>query len=73
MLARDKHSNLLPKSVNYGQKSFITLAPGGKVILRNWVLNEADTLNSSLILIYSTKEQSIYTQNVWHDATLIKR
>jgi hypothetical protein len=27
-LARDKHSRLLQKSVNYGQKSFITLAPG---------------------------------------------
>ncbi len=29
-LARDKHSNLLQKSVNYRQKSFITLAPGGQ-------------------------------------------
>ncbi len=28
MLARDKHSSLLRKSVNYGQKRFITLAPG---------------------------------------------
>jgi hypothetical protein len=27
MLARDKHSSLLRKSVNYGQKRFITLAP----------------------------------------------
>ncbi len=27
-LARDKHSSLLRKSVNYGQKSFITLTPG---------------------------------------------
>jgi hypothetical protein len=27
-LARDKHSGLLQKFVNYGQKSFITLAPG---------------------------------------------
>jgi hypothetical protein len=27
-LARDKHPGLLRKSVNYGQKSFITLAPG---------------------------------------------
>jgi hypothetical protein len=27
-LARDKHSSLLQKSVHYGQKSFITLAPG---------------------------------------------
>jgi hypothetical protein len=27
-LARDEHSSLLRKSVIYGQKSFITLAPG---------------------------------------------
>jgi hypothetical protein len=27
-LGRDKHYSLLQKSVNYGQKSFITLAPG---------------------------------------------
>jgi hypothetical protein len=27
-LARDKHSSILQKSVHYGQKSFITLAPG---------------------------------------------
>ncbi len=27
-LARDKHSSLLQKIVNYGQKSFITLVPG---------------------------------------------
>ena len=27
-LARDKHSSLLQKSVNYGEKSFITLGPG---------------------------------------------
>jgi hypothetical protein len=27
MLARDKHSILLQKSVNHGQKSFITVAP----------------------------------------------
>ncbi len=42
-LAKDKHSSLLQKSVNYGQKSIITLAPGPKVIklfvrnLRNFV------------------------------------
>jgi len=30
-LTNDKHSSLLRKSVNYGQKSFITLGPGGKV------------------------------------------
>jgi hypothetical protein len=29
--ARDKHSSLLRKFVNYGQKSFITLAPGLRV------------------------------------------
>jgi len=28
---RDKHSSLLQKSVNYGQKSFITLAPDGQL------------------------------------------
>ncbi len=31
-LARDKHSSLLQKSVNYGQKSLITLAPVPSVI-----------------------------------------
>jgi hypothetical protein len=31
MLATDKHSSLLLKSVNYGQKSFIKLAPGRRV------------------------------------------
>jgi hypothetical protein len=34
--------------------------------------NEADTLEFSSILIYSTSEQSIYTQNGWHKAALIK-
>jgi hypothetical protein len=33
-LARDNHSNLIQKFVNYGQKSFITLAPSD----RNWQL-----------------------------------
>jgi hypothetical protein len=28
MFAKDKHSSLLRKSVNYGQKSFITLGLG---------------------------------------------
>jgi hypothetical protein len=27
-LAKDKHSSLLRKFVNYGQKGFITLGPG---------------------------------------------
>ncbi len=27
-LARNKHSSLLQKSVNYSKKSFLTLAPG---------------------------------------------
>jgi hypothetical protein len=31
-LARDKPSSLLRTSINYGQKSFITLAPGVNVI-----------------------------------------
>ncbi len=31
-------------------------------------LNEADTLKSSSILIYSTSDQIIYTQNGWHKA-----
>jgi hypothetical protein len=31
-LARDKLSSLLLTSVNYGQKSFITLTPGANVI-----------------------------------------
>jgi hypothetical protein len=37
-LARDKHSSLLRKSVNYGQKGFITLA--------------ADTIASTLVMSY---------------------
>jgi hypothetical protein len=36
-------------------------------------LNEADTLKSRSIQIYSKSEQSIYTQKGWHDAMLIKR
>jgi hypothetical protein len=36
-------------------------------------LNEADTLKSSSILIFSLLEQSIYTPNGWHEARLIKR
>ncbi len=37
-LAGDKHFRLLRKSVNYGQKSFITLAPGnpGSILFRTW-------------------------------------
>jgi hypothetical protein len=31
-LVGDEHSGLLQKLVNYGQKSFITLAPGPNVI-----------------------------------------
>ncbi len=33
-LARDKHSSLIKKSANYGQKSFITLGPGASVGIR---------------------------------------
>jgi len=35
MFAKDKHSSLLRKSVNYGQKSFITLDP---VVMLNMVI-----------------------------------
>jgi hypothetical protein len=35
--------------------------------------NEADTLESSSMLIYSFQEQSIYTQMICHEATYIKR
>jgi hypothetical protein len=35
--------------------------------------NEADTLESSSVLIYSQKEQSIYTHGDWHDAVYIKK
>ncbi len=38
----------------------------------NWVLNEADTLKSSSILICSMSEQSIYMHNGMHEAMLIK-
>jgi hypothetical protein len=34
--------------------------------------NEADTLESSSILLYSFQEQIIYTQNRLHEAILIK-
>jgi len=33
---------------------------------------EADTLESSSILIYSRSGQNIYTQGDWHDGTVIK-
>ncbi len=32
-LARDKHSSLLQKSVNYGQKSFIRQPPGQRLVV----------------------------------------
>jgi len=35
-------------------------------------LNEADTLKSSWIPIYSHPMQGIYTRREWHDAMLIK-
>jgi hypothetical protein len=41
--------------------------------LSNWVINEADTLKSSSILINSTSKKSIYTQREWREAILIKR
>jgi hypothetical protein len=42
-LARDKHSSLIQKFVNYGRKSFITLAPGVdsvKPFLRRYCSNK---------------------------------
>jgi hypothetical protein len=36
-------------------------------------LNEADTLKSSSILIYSCQAQSFYTQGGLHDAVVIKK
>jgi hypothetical protein len=35
-------------------------------------LNEADTLESSSMLMYYWSEQSLYTQSDWHDAVVIK-
>ncbi len=35
-------------------------------------LNEADTLKSSSILLYSHLMQSVQTQSRWHDAALIQ-
>ncbi len=43
-----------------------------KVQIFSCNLNEADTLESSSILIYSRSEQSIYTWCDRHDAVLIK-
>jgi len=34
--------------------------------------NEADTLKSSLILIYYQSEQVLYTHDGWHDSMVIK-
>ncbi len=39
---------------------------------RNWVLNEANTLESSSILIYSELHIGLYTQRLGLDATFIK-
>ncbi len=36
-------------------------------------VNEAGTLKSSSILIYSHQEQSIYAQNEWYNAVVIKQ
>ncbi len=41
-------------------------------LLRNLGLNEADTLKSSSILIYSRSEHILYTKSDWDDAMLIK-
>jgi len=37
-------------------------------ILAIGVFNEADTLESSSVLIYSSTKQSIYTQKWWHSS-----
>jgi hypothetical protein len=37
------------------------------------VFNEADTLESSSILIYSQLQTGLYIQLCWQDAALIKR
>jgi hypothetical protein len=65
-LARNEHSSLLQKSVNYGQKSFITLAPEvvGKLpeqpqehrrsisVIKNFFAAQADTKkNEQLSLV----------------------
>ncbi len=46
--------------------------PLNDIIFVQLVLNEADTLKFSLILIYLHAVQSIYTQGDRHDAVLIK-
>jgi hypothetical protein len=49
---------------------------GGKSCKNNFIqlgLKEAGTFKSSSILIYSHQEQSIYTQNDWREAVVIKR
>ncbi len=52
MFAMDKHSSLLPKSVNYGQKSFTTLGPARAECAKAiWVLL-ATEMFSHLNLIY---------------------
>jgi hypothetical protein len=47
----------------------------GSVYLKKIVqlgLNEADTLESTSILIYNLSEQSLYTQSDWPDAVVSK-
>ncbi len=40
--------------------------PPTDIIFMQSGLNEADTVKSSLILIYYVSEQSFYTQREWH-------
>jgi hypothetical protein len=59
-LARDKHYLLLPKSINYGRKSFIVQAPGvgkeGRFINDDFASNFLIILPLIGRLLYSTED-----------------
>ncbi len=65
-LARDKHSSLLQKFVNYGQKKFYNIGPRADDIknlrpyftdVRNWM--ECSSLSVSLFLMFVGMEKSL--------------
>jgi hypothetical protein len=59
MFAMDKHSSLLPKTVNYGQKSFITLGPARAECAKAiWVFLAAEMF-SHRILFTLARESSL--------------
>jgi hypothetical protein len=58
MPAKDKHSSLLRKYVNYGQKSFITLAPG-----RQFDPNLEKRRFEDVVVLLTSKRRAVQPQD----------